>query len=88
MRVFYWNAQGLAKDGARAKLSELYRLHNPDVICIAEPQVPFTTRFVRNLNLLDFCEDVITNEVNGERGNIWVFWRNSLARPNVLSSSK
>ncbi|XP_026433774.1 uncharacterized protein LOC113331258 [Papaver somniferum] len=32
--------------------------------------------------------NVITNEVNGERGNIWVFWRKSPERPNVLSSSK
>lgn len=88
MRVFYWNAQGLAKEGARAKLGELYHLHNPDVICIAEPRVRCTTRFIRKLNLLDFCEDVISNEVHGQRGNIWVFWRNTLARPIVLSSSK
>ncbi|XP_026400089.1 uncharacterized protein LOC113295981 [Papaver somniferum] len=88
MRVFYWNAQGLAKDGARAKLKELYHLHKPDVICIAEPKVFCTTRFVRSSILDDFSEDVITNEVVGEKGNIWVLWRNSLARPGILSSSK
>ncbi|XP_026383519.1 uncharacterized protein LOC113279018 [Papaver somniferum] len=59
MWVFYWNAQGLAKDDARAKLEELYHLHSPDIICIVEAQ-----------------------------GNIWVLWRNSLAKPDVLSSSK
>ncbi|XP_026420198.1 uncharacterized protein LOC113316192 [Papaver somniferum] len=79
---------GLEKDGARDKLSELYHLHNPDVICIAELQVFCTIRFVRSLRLVDFCEDVITNEVAGEKGNIWVMWRNYLARPDVLSSSK
>ncbi|XP_026396125.1 uncharacterized protein LOC113290758 [Papaver somniferum] len=87
MRVFYWNAQGLAKDDARAKLEELY-LHNPDIICIAELQVFCTTQFFRKLKLVDFCEDVITNEAGEEKGNIWVLWRNSLARPDVLSSSK
>ncbi|XP_026400273.1 uncharacterized protein LOC113296154 [Papaver somniferum] len=30
--------RSLAKDGARVKLNELYYLHKPDVICIAEPQ--------------------------------------------------
>ncbi|XP_026443572.1 uncharacterized protein LOC113343651 [Papaver somniferum] len=88
MRVFYWNAQGLAKDGERAKLKELYHLHKPDVICIAEPKVFCTTRFVRSLRLDDFSDDVITNEVVGEKGNIWVLWRNYLARPGILSSSK
>ncbi|XP_026435983.1 uncharacterized protein LOC113333792 [Papaver somniferum] len=53
MRVFYWNAQGLAKDGAKAKLKELYHLQKPDVFC-----------------------------------NIWVLWKNSLARSGILSSSK
>ncbi|XP_026420092.1 uncharacterized protein LOC113316076 [Papaver somniferum] len=88
MRVFYWNAQGLAKDGARDKLKELYHLHKPNVICIAEPKVFCTTRFVRSLRLDDFSEDVITNKVVGEKGNIWVLWRHSLARPGILSSSK
>ncbi|XP_026433401.1 uncharacterized protein LOC113330803 [Papaver somniferum] len=68
MRVFYWNAQGLAKDGAKAKLKELYHLHKPDVICIAEPKVFCTTHFVRSLRLDEFCEDVITNEDGGEKG--------------------
>ncbi|XP_026451781.1 uncharacterized protein LOC113352131 [Papaver somniferum] len=88
MRVFWWNAQGLAKDGARSKLTELYHLHNPDIICVAEPHVFCTLRLVRKLNLVNFCEDVITNEANGEKANLWILWRNSLARTDVLSSSK
>ncbi|XP_026397131.1 uncharacterized protein LOC113291859 [Papaver somniferum] len=88
MRVFYWNARGLDKDGAKDKLKELYHLHNHDIICIAEPLVRCTTRFVRSLRLIDFCEDVITNEGGGEKGNIWVLWRSSLSRPSVCSSSK
>ncbi|XP_026410380.1 uncharacterized protein LOC113305574 [Papaver somniferum] len=88
MRVFYWNAQGLDKYGARAKLNELFFLHKPDVIFIAEPYVFCTARFVRSLKLVDFCEDVITNEFDGEKGNIWILWRNTLLRPDILYSSK
>ncbi|XP_026385072.1 uncharacterized protein LOC113280695 [Papaver somniferum] len=88
MRVFYWNSQGLDKDGARAKLQELSYLHKPDVICIAEPHVLCSVRFVRSLNLVDFSEDVITNEVDGDKGNIWILWRNTLLRPDILSTSK
>ncbi|XP_026459876.1 uncharacterized protein LOC113360595 [Papaver somniferum] len=68
MHVFYWNAQGLTKDGAKDKLNELSFLHKPDVIYIAEPHVFCTACFVRSLKLVDFCEDVITNEVDGEKG--------------------
>ncbi|XP_026438062.1 uncharacterized protein LOC113336627 [Papaver somniferum] len=88
MRVFYWNAQGLAKDGARAKLHELSFLHKADIICIAEPHIFCNVRFVRSLKLVDFCEDVITNEVDGEKGNIFILWRNTLLRPDILSTSK
>ncbi|XP_026443850.1 uncharacterized protein LOC113344004 [Papaver somniferum] len=88
MRALYWNSQGLTKDGARAKLTELYHLHNPDIICIAKPHVFCNLRFVRSLKLVNFCEDVIRNEVYGEKGNLWVLWRNSLLRPDVLSSSR
>ncbi|XP_026452150.1 uncharacterized protein LOC113352555 [Papaver somniferum] len=88
MRVFYWNAQGLAKDGARAKLQELSFLHKPNVICIAEPHVFCSVRFVKSLELVDFSEDVITNEVDGDKGNIWILWRNTLLRPGILSTSK
>lgn len=63
MCVFYLNAQGLAKDGARAKLKELYNLHKPNIIFIAEPMGFCTTCFVRSLKLDDFSEDVITNEL-------------------------
>ncbi|XP_026450762.1 uncharacterized protein LOC113350872 [Papaver somniferum] len=59
--------RGLAKDGARSNLHELSFLHKPDVICIAEPHVFCNVRFVRSLKLVDFCEDVITNEVDGEK---------------------
>ncbi|XP_026428826.1 uncharacterized protein LOC113324751 [Papaver somniferum] len=41
-----------------------------------------------SLKLVDFYEDVITNEVNGEKGNIWILWRNTLLRPDILSTSK
>ncbi|XP_026435814.1 uncharacterized protein LOC113333603 [Papaver somniferum] len=88
MRVFYWNTQGLAKYGARSKLHELYFLHKPGVICIAEPHVFCSVHFVRSLELVDFCEDVITNEVDGEKGNVWILWRNTLFRPDILSTSK
>ncbi|XP_026433075.1 uncharacterized protein LOC113330483 [Papaver somniferum] len=88
MRVFYWNAQGLSKDGGRAKLNELSFLHKPDVICIAEPHIFCTARFVRSLKLVDFCEDVIKNEVDGEKGNFWILWRNTLLRPDILSTPK
>ncbi|XP_026433322.1 uncharacterized protein LOC113330706 [Papaver somniferum] len=53
-----------------------------------EPHVFCTARFVRSLKLVDFCEDVITNEVDGEKGNIWILWRNILLRPDILSTSK
>ncbi|XP_026443907.1 uncharacterized protein LOC113344070 [Papaver somniferum] len=88
MRVFFWNAQGLAKDGAKAKLKELQNLHSPDIICLAETQVFCTVRFVKSLRLVGFCEDVITNEVVGTKGNIWILWRNTLPKPTVISSSK
>ncbi|XP_026416384.1 uncharacterized protein LOC113311798 [Papaver somniferum] len=88
MRVLYWNAQGLAKDGAKAKLKELQILHNPDVICIAEAQVFCSVRFVRSLRLVDFSEDVVTNEAGDVKGNLWVMWKNSLASPSILSSSR
>ncbi|XP_026378693.1 uncharacterized protein LOC113273144 [Papaver somniferum] len=82
------NAQFLAKDGARDKLQELSYLHKPDVICIAEPHVFCSVRFVRSLNLVDFSEDVIKNEVDGDKGNICILWKNTLLRPDILSTSK
>ncbi|XP_026459126.1 uncharacterized protein LOC113359759 [Papaver somniferum] len=88
MRVFFWNAQGLAKDGAKAKLKELQNLHSPDIICLAETHVFCTVRYVNSLRLVGFCEDVITNEVAGIKGNIWIMWRSTLPRPKVISSSK
>ncbi|XP_026398539.1 uncharacterized protein LOC113294364 [Papaver somniferum] len=88
MRVFFWNAQGLAKDGAKAKLKELQNLHKPDIICIAEAQVFCTARFVRSLRLVDFSEDVVTSESGDDKDNIWVMWKTSLTRPVILSSSK
>ncbi|XP_026396052.1 uncharacterized protein LOC113290682 [Papaver somniferum] len=52
------------------------------------PHVFCNVRFVRSLKLVDFCEDVITNEADGEKGNIWILWRNTLLRPDILSTSK
>lgn len=87
MRVIFWNAQGLAKEGAKAKLREIQNLHQHDIICIAETQVFCTTRFVKTLRINSFCEDLITNETEGSKGNIWVLWKNTLVRPQIISSS-
>ncbi|XP_026396889.1 uncharacterized protein LOC113291584 [Papaver somniferum] len=53
-----------------------------------EPHVFCSVCFVRSLNLVDFSEDVITNDINGDKDNIWILCRNTLLRPDILSTSR
>ncbi|KAM1823097.1 hypothetical protein ACFX14_025043 [Malus domestica] len=43
--VLFWNIRGIGNDDSRTELSNICRLHHPDLVCIAEPMVTVRCTF-------------------------------------------
>ncbi|KAM2923719.1 hypothetical protein COP2_039916 [Malus domestica] len=43
--VLFWNIRGIGNDDSRMKLSNICRLHHPNLVCIAEPMVTVRCTF-------------------------------------------
>ncbi|XP_042477700.1 uncharacterized protein LOC122059065 [Macadamia integrifolia] len=88
MRIFYWNIRGVRKAAASRALHIFLRDHSPDVVCIAEPMVDSFSFPARFFNRLGFMSEFIHNSRLEKVPNLWVVWKNSLARPVVVQSSE
>ncbi|XP_042475236.1 uncharacterized protein LOC122057231 [Macadamia integrifolia] len=88
MRIFYWNIRGVRKAAASRALHIFLRDHSPDVVCIAEPMVDSFSFPARFFNRLGFMTEFIHNSRLDKVPNLWVVWKNSLARPVVVQSSE
>ncbi|XP_042495070.1 uncharacterized protein LOC122074306 [Macadamia integrifolia] len=88
MRIFYWNIRGVRKAAASRALHIFLRDYSPDVVCIAEPMVDSFSFPDRFFNRLGFMSEFIHNSRLDKVPNLWVVWKNSLARPVVVQSSE
>jgi len=43
MKIIYWNIQGSGNHDSRIALSELYRVHGPSLVFLAEPMVSLSS---------------------------------------------
>ena len=78
MRVLYWNIRGIANVPSQDALKQFVRVHNPEVLCIAEPFVALTSiplSFWRSLGM----RFVGANDRGSALPNLWVFCKTSLA---------
>lgn len=73
MKVFYWNARGIANDDKQRALANLIRAHRPLIVCISKPFVlvdSFPFGYWRSLGL----RLVATNNRGLQDPNLWVFF--------------
>jgi len=70
MKVLFWNIRGIASSPTRLALKRFIVKHNPDIILIAEPWIPFTSfpyYWLNSLNLKLFS----LNNRNNLIPNLW-----------------
>ncbi|CAN6558781.1 unnamed protein product [Malus baccata var. baccata] len=86
MKVLFWNIRGIGNDDSRTELSNICRLHHPDLVCIAEPMVTFnsiSTAYWDSLNL-----SALTFNSRGTLApNLWLLTSSTCADPLVISIS-
>ena len=86
MKVLFWNICGIGNDDSRTELSNIYRLHHPDLVCIAEPMVTFNSisaAYWDSLNL-----SALTFNSRGTLApNLWLLTSSACADPLVISIS-
>ncbi|XP_026459248.1 uncharacterized protein LOC113359895 [Papaver somniferum] len=87
MKVLYWNLRGLRRARSQEKLRSLINQFNPSVVWVAEPKVTCNSSFCNKLNFPGMKSVVIHNSVSNKKGNIWLFWNQSLSTPSVISMS-
>jgi hypothetical protein len=58
MKIIYWNIRGVGNRDSRIALSELYRIHGPSLVFLAEPMVSLSY-VPRWFWSLDFSRDRI-----------------------------
>ena len=80
MKVFYWNIRGIGNPSSQMEFSNFCRIHKPDLICIAEPMVDFSSWLSLNLTL------VAVNDRGSSLPNILVLC-NNLLDPRVICNS-
>lgn len=84
MIVLFWNIRGIGNDPTRDMLCELCRMHNPDIIAIAEPKIlsaDLRPRFWKSINMLFLVENC---RGNGLLPNLWVACKRSVAPAPVV----
>ncbi|KAL6138078.1 hypothetical protein ACLB2K_063364 [Fragaria x ananassa] len=72
MKVMYWNLRGIGNEPTQNALKKFVQVHNPEVLCLAEPFADLAAipgSFWRSLNLIHVC----TNDRGESRPNIWIF---------------
>lgn len=86
MKVLFWNIRGIGNDDSRMELSNICRLHHPDLVCIAEPMVTFNSisaAYWDSLNL-----SALTFNSRGTLApNLWLLTSSACADPLVISIS-
>ncbi|CAN6572428.1 unnamed protein product [Malus baccata var. baccata] len=86
MKVLFWNIRGIGNDDSRMELSNICRLHHPDLVCIAEPMVTFNSisaAYWDSLNL-----SALTFNSRGTLApNLWLLTSSACAVPLVISIS-
>ncbi|XP_026399721.1 uncharacterized protein LOC113295604 [Papaver somniferum] len=87
MRVLYWNINGVAREAAQTKLTDLVRDFKPEIFCISEPKVACSTKFRRVLQNAGYSPDVIHNASFSGIANIWICYVDGIT-PMVVNRSK
>ncbi|KAM2126596.1 hypothetical protein ACFX1R_006594 [Malus domestica] len=86
MKVLFWNIRGIGNDDSRTELSNICRLHHPDLVFIAEPMVTFNSisaAYWDSLNL-----SALTFNSRGTLApNLWLLTSSACADPLVISIS-
>ena len=86
MKILFWNIRGIGNDDSHTELSNICRLHHPDLVCIAEPMVTFNSILVAywdslNLSALTF------NSRGTLAPNLWLLISSTCADLLVISIS-
>ncbi|KAL7182691.1 hypothetical protein ACSBR1_041390 [Camellia fascicularis] len=70
--LLFWNCRGAGNNAFKRNMKELVRNHNPGVIILMEPKIPFssTGNFFNNLG---YTAATILDPV-GRAGGIWMLW--------------
>lgn len=84
MKTFFYNIWGISNDDSQTKLSNICRLHCPNLVCFAKPMVTFnfiSAVYWASLNLYVFTFD--SRETLAH--NIWLLKSSTYADPLVIS---
>lgn len=82
--ILFWNARGAGGDDFRSAISDLVRMNNIDFLIICEPRVQFS-KAKRHLLQQGF-NDFEVVEAAGFSGGIWMVWKNTSFKVDVVDS--